>query len=183
MRNVLITGTSTGIGRATAVVLASRGWQVFATMRNLQKRSLLEQALGKAGVRNGVEIEQLDLASSRTIQAAVVSILARTDNKLDAVVHNAGVAAAGALEDIPEAELRRVMETNFFGVLELTRALLPTFRAQRSGRIVIVSSEAAFMGQPTNAIYCASKWALEGWAESIAFELEPFGIDIKCLSW
>ena len=67
MRNVLITGTSTGIGRATAVVLASRGWRVFATMRNLQKRTLLEQALGKAGVRNGVEIEQLDLASSRTI--------------------------------------------------------------------------------------------------------------------
>ena len=93
-------------------------------------------------------------------------------------MHNAGVAAAGALEDIPEAELRRVMETNFFGVLELTRALLPTFSAHRSGRIVIVSSEAAFMGQPTNAIYCASKWALEGWAESIAFELEPFGIDI-----
>lgn len=178
MRNVLITGTSTGIGRATAVVLASRGWRVFATMRNLQKRSLLEQALGKAGVRNGVEIEQLDLASPRTIQAAVASILSRTENKLDAVVHNAGVSAAGALEDIPEAELRRVMETNFFGVLELTRALLPTFRAQRSGRIVIVSSEAAFMGQPTNAIYCASKWALEGWAESIAFELEPFGIDI-----
>jgi NAD(P)-dependent dehydrogenase (short-subunit alcohol dehydrogenase family) len=147
-------------------------------MRNLQKRSLLEQALGKAGVRNGVEIEQLDLASPRTIQAAVASILSRTENKLDAVVHNAGVSAAGALEDIPEAELRRVMETNFFGVLELTRALLPIFRAQRSGRIVIVSSEAAFMGQPTNAIYCASKWALEGWAESIAFELEPFGIDI-----
>ena len=142
MRNVLITGTSTGIGRATAVVLASRSWRVFATMRNLQKRSLLEQALGKAGVRNGVEIEQLDLASPRTIQAAVASILSRTENKLDAVVHNAGVAAAGALEDIPEAELRRVMETNFFGVLELTRALLPTFRAQRSGRIVIVSSEA-----------------------------------------
>jgi short-subunit dehydrogenase len=67
------------------------------------------------------------------------------------------VAAAGALEDVPESELRRVMETNFFGVLELTRTLLPTFRAQRRGRIVIVSSEAAFMGQPTNSIYCASK--------------------------
>jgi NAD(P)-dependent dehydrogenase (short-subunit alcohol dehydrogenase family) len=99
-------------------------------------------------------------------------------NKLDAVIHNAGVAAAGALEDLPESELRRVMETNFFGVLELTRALLPTFRAQRRGRIVIVSSEAAFMGQPTNSIYCASKWAVEGWAEAIAYELEPFEIDI-----
>ena len=109
---------------------------------------------------------------------AVASILSQTGNKLDAVVHNAGVAAVGALEDVPESELRRVMETNFFGVLELTRALLPTFRAQRRGRIVIVSSEAAFMGQPTNSIYCASKWAVEGWAEAVAYELEPFGIDI-----
>ena len=70
------------------------------------------------------------------------------------------------MEDVPESELRRVMETNFFGVLGLTRALLPTFRAQRRGRIVIVSSEAAFMGQPTNSIYCASKWAVEGCAEA-----------------
>ena len=126
----------------------------------------------------GVEIEQLDVASGASIGAATETILSRTGNKLDAVVHNAGVAAAGALEDVPEAELRRVMDTNFFGVLALTRALLPTFRKQRSGRIVVVTSEAAFMGQPTNSIYSASKWALEGWAEFIAYELEPFGIDV-----
>jgi NAD(P)-dependent dehydrogenase (short-subunit alcohol dehydrogenase family) len=178
MRSVLITGTSTGIGLATAVVLASRGWRVFATMRNLEKRSLLDQALKAADVQNGVELEQLEVTSEVSIQSAVESILARTGNKLDAVVHNAGVAAAGALEDVPEAELRRVMETNFFGVLRLTRALLPTFRAQRRGRIAIVSSEAAFMGQPANAIYCASKWAIEGWAEATAYELESFGIDV-----
>jgi NAD(P)-dependent dehydrogenase (short-subunit alcohol dehydrogenase family) len=117
MRSVLITGTSTGIGQATAVVLASRGWRVFATMRNLAKRKLLEQALEEAGVQNGVEIEQLDVASGTSIQAATASILSRTGNKLDAVVHNAGVGVAGALEDVPESELRRVMETNFFGVL------------------------------------------------------------------
>ena len=178
MRSVLITGTSTGIGQATAVVLASRGWRVFATMRNLAKRGLLEQALKEAGVQNGVEVEELDVTSVASIEAAAASILSRTGNKLDAVVQNAGVAAAGALEDVPESELRRVMETNFFGVLGLTRALLPTFRAQGRGRIVIVSSEAAFIGQPTNAIYCASKWALEGWAEAVAYELEPFGIDV-----
>ena len=178
MRSVLITGTSTGIGQATAVTLAARGWRVFATMRNLKKRGLLEQALKEAGVRDGVEIEQLDVTDAASIGTAVASMLSQTGNKLDAVVHNAGVAAAGALEDVPESELRRVMETNFFGVLELTRALLPTFRAQRRGRIVIVSSEAAFMGQPTNSIYCASKWAVEGWAEAIAYELEPFGIDV-----
>ena len=178
MRSVLITGTSTGIGQATAVTLAARGWRVFATMRNLKKRDLLEQALKEAGVRDGVEVEQLDVTDAASIGTAVASMLSQTGNTLDAVVHNAGVAAAGALEDVPESELRRVMETNFFGVLELTRALLPTFRAQRRGRIVIVSSEAAFMGQPTNSIYCASKWAVEGWAEAIAYELEPFGIDV-----
>ena len=181
MRSVLITGTSTGIGQATAVVLASRGWRVFATMRNLEKRSLLEQALKEARVQNGVEIEQLDVLSQASIQAAAGSILSRTGNELDAVVHNAGVAAAGALEDVPEAELRRVMDTNFFGVLGLTRALLPGFRSQGHGRIVIVSSEAAFLGQPANAIYCASKWAIEGWAESIVFELEPFGIEVSLI--
>ena len=178
VKSVLITGTSTGIGLATAVAMAARGWRVFATMRDPQKRGRLELALKDAGVRQGVEIEQLDVANGTSIGAAIETILSRTTNKLDAVVHNAGVAAAGALEDVPEAELRRVMDTNFFGVLALTRALLPTFREQRSGRIVVVTSEAAFMGQPTNSIYSASKWALEGWAESIAYELEPFGIDV-----
>jgi NAD(P)-dependent dehydrogenase (short-subunit alcohol dehydrogenase family) len=178
MRSVLITGTSSGIGQATAVVLAKRGWRVFATMRDPSKRDRLDQTLKDAGVQKGVEIAQLDVTSGTSIRAATETILSRTGNKLDAVVHNAGVATAGALEDVPEAELRRVMETNFFGVLALTRALLPTFRGQGRGRIVVVTSEAAFMGQPTNSIYCASKWALEGWAESIAYELEPFGIDV-----
>ena len=94
------------------------------------------------------------------------------------MVHNAGIAVAGVLEDLPDAEIRRVMETNFFGVLALTRALLPTFRAQRHGRIVLVSSQAALAGQPGNSMYCASKWALEGWAESLAYEVDPFGIDV-----
>jgi NAD(P)-dependent dehydrogenase (short-subunit alcohol dehydrogenase family) len=178
MRSVLITGTSTGIGQATAVVLASRGWRVFATMRNLAKTGSLKQPLKEAGLPSSVELEQLDVTNEASIQAAVKSILARTGNKLDAVVHNAGVATAGAFEDVPESELRRVMETNFFGVLGLTRALLPTFRSQGNGRIVLVSSEAAFMGQPTNSIYCASKWAIEGWAEAIAYELEAFGIEV-----
>ena len=115
MRSVLITGTSSGIGLTTVVALATRGWRVFATMRDLNKRGLLDQALRDAGSRNGVEIEQLDVANGTSIKTTTETILSRTGNKLDAVVHNAGVAAAGALEDVPEAELRRVMETNFFG--------------------------------------------------------------------
>jgi len=178
MRTVLITGTSTGFGLASTVELARRGWRVFATMRNPDKRGPLEEALNKAGVRERVEIGQLDVTDASSLHAAVERTLADTGGRLDAVVHNAGVAAGGAFEDLPESELRRVMETNFFGILELTRALLPTFRQQRSGRILIVSSESAFVGQPANSIYCASKWAIEGWAESLAYEVSPFGIDV-----
>ncbi len=140
-RSVLITGTSSGFGLVTAVELAKRGWQVFATMRNLEKRGPLDQALKSASVDGAVDFGQLDVTSSQSISAAVARTLAKTGGRLDAVVHNAGVAAGGAFEDLPDSELRRVMETNFFGVLELTRVLLPTFRNQRSGRIVVVSSE------------------------------------------
>jgi NAD(P)-dependent dehydrogenase (short-subunit alcohol dehydrogenase family) len=147
-------------------------------MRNLDRRNLLDRALERAGVKNRVEVEQLDVTSKTSIQEAAAAILSQTGNKLDAVVHNAGVAAAGAFEDTPESELRRVMETNFFGVLELTRVLLPTLRAQGRGRIVLVSSEVAFSGHPAQSIYGASKWALEGWAEAIAYELEQFRIDV-----
>jgi NAD(P)-dependent dehydrogenase (short-subunit alcohol dehydrogenase family) len=178
MPKVLITGTSTGIGRVAAEVLAAKGWRVFATMRNLEKKGPLERALKDAGVDQQVTIEQLDVNDPASIETATASILAQTGNTLDAVVHNAGVAIAGAHEDLPDAEIRRVMETNFFGVLALTRALLPTFRTHKSGRIVLVSSQSAFAGQPANSIYCASKWALEGWAESIAYELDGFGIDV-----
>jgi NAD(P)-dependent dehydrogenase (short-subunit alcohol dehydrogenase family) len=177
MPTVLITGTSTGIGHVTTEVLAARGWRVFATMRDLTREDSLEGALENASLRDRVTICQLDMSDADSIHGAVASILAQTE-VIDAVVHNAGVAVAGALEDMPQSEIRRVMETNFFGVLELTRALLPTFRAQKHGRIVIVSSQAGFAGQPANSIYCASKWALEGWAESIAYELDAFGIHV-----
>jgi len=178
MRTVLITGTSSGFGLVTAAELAKRGWRVFATMRNLAKKGPLEAALEKAGVGLSVEIGPLDVTDPASVAACVSRTLEATGGKLDAVVHNAGVASGGAFEDIPDADLRRVMETNFWGVLELTRALLPTFRKQRSGRIVIVSSESAFAGQPANSIYCASKWAIEGWAESLAFEVSQFGVDV-----
>ena len=178
MRTVLITGTSTGIGQVTALLLASKGWHVFATMRNLEKRAALETMLSERRLSGRVTFVTLDVNDPASIQKAVADVLAKTGGTLDAVVHNAGVAIAGAHEDLPDAEIRRVMETNFFGVLGLTRALLPTFRAQKRGRIVCISSQSAFAGQPTNSIYCASKWALEGWAESIAYELDPFGIDV-----
>lgn len=178
MKNVLVTGTSSGIGLDTVVVLAKQGWQVFATMRNLSKSAALETALTDAGVRDRVVIEQLDVSDAASIATAVRIVLGKSGGSLDAVVHNAGIAVGGAFEDIPDADSRQVMETNFFGVLALTRALMPMFREKRSGRVLIVSSDAAFLGQPGNAIYCASKWAVEGWAEAAAHELGLFGIEL-----
>ncbi len=178
MPTVLITGTSTGFGRVATELLAARGWRVFATMRDLARKEPLERALKDAGLSERVIFVQLDVTDPSSIEAAVKTVLAETGNTLDAVMHNAGIAVAGVLEDLSDADARRVMETNFFGPLNLTRALLPTFRAQRRGRIVFLSSQAAFAGQPGNSMYCASKWALEGWAESLAYEVDPFGIDV-----
>jgi NAD(P)-dependent dehydrogenase (short-subunit alcohol dehydrogenase family) len=177
MPTVLVTGTSSGFGLATTVELAKGGWNVIATMRNLEKRSELDRAITAASVGNLVRVEQLDVTDPRSIEKAV-SLLDLRNKPLDAVVHNAGVAVGGAFEDLDDAHIRQVMEVNYFGVLALTRQLLPAFRAQRHGRIVIISSEAAFAGQPGNSPYSASKWAIEGWAESVAYEFEPFGIDI-----
>jgi NAD(P)-dependent dehydrogenase (short-subunit alcohol dehydrogenase family) len=178
MPTVLITGTSTGFGRVATELLAARGWRVFATMRDPARKEPLERALKDAGLSERVSFVQLDVTDLASIEAAVKSVLAQTGNALDAVVHNAGIAVAAVLEDLSDADIRRVMDTNFFGVLKLTRALLPIFRAQRRGRIVLVSSQSALAGQPGNSMYCASKWALEGWAESLAYEVDPYGIDV-----
>ena len=178
MGSVLITGTSSGFGLASSIELAQRGWQVLATMRDLAKRANLEQAAAASGVTARVAIARLDVVDPSSIATDVPLLLAQAGGRLDAVVHNAGVAVGGAFEDLPESEVRRVMETNFFGVLALTRALLPTFRAQRRGRIVVVSSNSAYAGEPANSIYVASKWAVEGWAESLAYEVAPFGIAV-----
>jgi NAD(P)-dependent dehydrogenase (short-subunit alcohol dehydrogenase family) len=156
-----------------------RGWRVFATMRDLSRCSSLEQAVTRSGVDARVEIYQLDVTDTCSITDTVQRVLALTEGRLDALVHNAGVAlGAAAFEDIPQQELRRIMETNFFGALELTRALLPTFRRQRHGRILVVSSSSGLAGEPFNSAYCASKFAIEGWAESLAYEVAPFGIEV-----
>jgi NAD(P)-dependent dehydrogenase (short-subunit alcohol dehydrogenase family) len=177
MRTVLITGTSSGFGLVTTVELAKRGWNVVATMRDLAKRGELDRELAAAGLSKNVRIEQLDVTDPQSIDRAIAS-LELPNRPLDAVVHNAGVAVGGAFEDLDDAHIRRVMEVNYFGVLALTKRLLPMFRAQRHGRIVIISSEAAFAGQPANSPYSASKWALEGWAEAIAYEVAHFNIGI-----
>lgn len=177
MPTVLVTGANSGIGLATSVELAKRGWDVVATMRDREKRGALEQALRTARVAGHVRIERLDVTDEASIDAAI-GTLDLAHRSLDAVVNNAGIAIGGAFEDLTDAQIRRVIEVNFFGVLAVTRRLLPKFRAQRRGRILIVSSEAAFIGNPTISPYTASKWAVEGWAESLAHEVEPFNVQV-----
>jgi NAD(P)-dependent dehydrogenase (short-subunit alcohol dehydrogenase family) len=122
MGTVLITGTSSGFGLLATVELARRGWRVFATMRDLGRKGPLLAALDAAGVRNEVEVSRLDVTQPASVREAVTAMLFATGGRLDAVVHNAGVAAGGAFEDLPDEYVRRVLETNFFGVLDLTRA-------------------------------------------------------------
>jgi NAD(P)-dependent dehydrogenase (short-subunit alcohol dehydrogenase family) len=177
MPRVLITGTSSGIGSATAIALAKGGWSVVATMRDPTRRDELDKAALAAGVCHDIIVSELDVSNPQSIDRAIAA-LDLPSKGLDAVVHNAGVAAGGAFEDLDDANIRRIMEVNFFGPLALTRRLLPTFRSQRRGRIVVISSESAFTGQPANSPYCASKWAIEGWAEALTFEVSHFGIDV-----
>jgi NAD(P)-dependent dehydrogenase (short-subunit alcohol dehydrogenase family) len=177
MRSVLVTGCSSGFGLETAVALARRGWQVFATMRNLDKRGRLDDALAKAALGDRVTVLQLDVTEGDSIKRAVEA----TDGVLDAVVNNAGVAGGGFFEDLPEDEWRRVFETNVFGVMAVTKAVLPLMRERRRGRIIVVSSDSAFYGSPSASIYTASKWAIEGWAESVDYEVRPFGIRLVCV--
>lgn len=177
-KTVLITGTSSGFGLAAAVELARRGWRVSATMRDLSRCVGLETALAEAGVADTVRIDQLDLTDAASLNDRAARIIGHLGGRLDAVVHNAGIAVESAFEDLSDADARRIMETNFFGVLGLTRAILPVMRGQRQGRIVVVSSDSAFAGEPANSVYVGSKWAIEGWAESVAFEIAQFNLDI-----
>ena len=174
-RAVLVTGSSGGFGLETAVLLAARGWRVFATMRDPARRTALHERLVRAGAR--AEVLTLDVTDGATVERAVGRALELAGG-LDAVVSNAGVGDAGFFEDMPDADARRVMETNFFGTLALARAVLPSMRERGHGRIVAVSSVGAFAASPGLSVYGASKWALEGWAEALAIEVAPFGIDV-----
>lgn len=176
MKSVLITGCSSGFGLRTAVGLAKSGWRVIATMRDLGRRERLDEAARTAGVT--LEVLALDVCSTSSVESAVTQTLALTGGTLEALVHNAGIGDGGYFEDMSDETTRRIMETNFFGVLNLTRAVLPIMRTARNGRIVVISSISAFMATPAFSVYGASKWAVEGWAESLSCEVAPFGIQV-----
>ena len=173
----VITGSSSGFGLLTAVELAQRGYRVVATMRNLDRRSKLDEAAQAAGAGDRIDVRSLDVSRTDSVQA-VIDVIVRDYGRIDVVVNNAGFAMAGFAEDIALPELREQFETNFFGHVAVTRAVLPTMRAQRTGHIIMVSSISGRTAQPTISSYAASKFALEGWSESLRIELRSLGIRV-----
>jgi len=174
-RIALITGSSSGFGLLTSVELAKAGFRVVATMRDLGRRGALDQAAATAGVK--LDVRQLDVTSIDTIPGLVGQVV-RDFGRLDVLVNNAGFAVAGFAEDIRLEELRLQFETNFLGAVAMTKAVLPTMRQQRSGHIIQVSSISGLCGAATVSSYSASKHALEGWSESLRFEVNALGIKV-----
>ena len=161
---ILVTGASTGIGRACADHLQARGHRVYGGARRACPGASFESV-------------SLDVDSEESVERAVGEILGR-EGRLDAVVNNAGFGLAGAIEDTSVAEAKAQMETNFFGVLRVCRAVLPAMRAQRSGRIVNMSSLGGIFGMPYSGLYSASKFALEGMSEALRLETKPYGVHV-----
>jgi NAD(P)-dependent dehydrogenase (short-subunit alcohol dehydrogenase family) len=176
-RTALITGASSGFGLLTTVTLARRGWRVLATMRDLGRREKLVAAAQAAGVLDRIEFHALDVTDPAQIAELAAEVAARQP-RLDALVNNAGFAMAGFADDVTDAELRKQFETNFFGAAAVTRAFLPQLRRQGSGHIVMVSSVSGRLGFPGVSSYSASKFALEGWTETLRFEMKPLGIQV-----
>ena len=179
---IIVTGCSSGFGLDITVELARRGRRVAATMRDLARRGPLDAALAEAGVADRVEVLRMDVTDPASIDEAFAQAdrwveLAGDVGRIVGLVNNAGVVSVGPFEELPPAEAGRVIETNLLGTLAVTHAALPRMRPH-GGRIVCVSSSSGFGGLPTWSAYAASKWGVEGFAESLAFEVGPHGIDV-----
>lgn len=172
-RTVLITGCSSGIGRAAAVGLKKRNWRVFATARKKEDVKELKK-LGFAG-------HLLDVLDSNSIKETVDWLLGKTGGNLEALVNNAGYGQSGAVEDLSREILRKQFEVNLFGLQELTNRLIPVFRRQRRGRIVNISSVAGRISLPYSGAYSASKYALEALSDALRNEVRSSGIWVSVI--
>ncbi len=173
----VMTGSSSGFGMLASIELAKAGFHVVATMRDLKRRERLDQAAAAAGVAAKIDVRVLDVTQF-DVMPAFVDTVVRHHGRLDVLVNNAGFAVAGFAEDIHLDELRLQFETNFFGAVAMTKAVLPVMRKQHSGHIIQVSSISGLHGAVTVSSYAASKHALEGWSESLRMELNPLGIKV-----
>lgn len=170
-KTILITGASSGIGKATAALFQEKGWNVVATMRTPEK----DQDLAK---RDNVLVTRLDVTDTASIAAAVDAGIGRF-GRIDVLVNNAGYGAYGPLEAFSMDKIRRQFDTNVIGLLEVTKALLPHFRANGDGMIVNISSIGGKMAFPLGTLYHGTKFAVEGLSEALSFEMEEIGVTVK----
>ncbi len=162
---VLITGASSGIGRATAEFLYQKGYKVYGTCRTPEKKNQSFTSIA------------LDLNKIETIEKAIETVIDR-EGRIDVLINNAGTGITGSIEDTPTIEMRKAFDTNFFGTIDVIKSVLPQMRKQRSGLIINLTSIAGYMGLPFRGVYSSSKSALERVTESIRMEVKKFGITI-----
>jgi NAD(P)-dependent dehydrogenase (short-subunit alcohol dehydrogenase family) len=172
LKAIFITGSSSGLGRATAKLFASKGWKVIASMRDPKK----ENELGNI---SGVTLMALDVTDPHEIEGVAKEVV--TSGGVDIVFNNAGYGLAGALESLTDDQILRMVSTNMLGAIRTTKAFIPHFREKRAGLFINTTSLGGLVSFPFNSIYHATKWAIEGWSESMAFELNQFGIGIKTI--
>jgi len=172
----LITGASTGVGLYTALRFAGAGYRTIATMRDTRKKTALLAMAKAAGVK--VIVRKLDVAHPASIRKAIAGVIASFGG-VDVLVNNAGAGFLGSVEQTSDEDLRRVMEVNFFGVWNATKAVLPHMRERGSGRIISVTSIGGLIGQPFNEAYCAAKFAVEGMMEGLAPLARKIGVHVS----
>src|SRR6516225_5501595 len=171
-KSIFITGASSGLGRATAKLFASKDWKVIATMRSPDTEKELTQI-------PNVTLMALDVTNSEQIKSVAEKVISM--GSLDVVFNNAGYGIAGPLEALTDEQILRVVETNMLGAIRTTKAFIPLFRQKIAGLFINTTSIGGLMTVPFNSLYHATKWALEGWSESMAFELNQFCIGIKTI--
>jgi len=179
----LVTGSSSGFGELIAHTLARRGHQVYASMRDVAGRNAgPAQAMERLARDKGLQLSalELDVTNEASIKAAVATVLAQAA-RIDIVVNNAGISAAGPIEAFSLQQVRDIFDVNAFGPLRVNKAVLPAMRAQRSGLIIHISSTLGRVLPGAGGLYPATKWALEGLAESLSYQVTPFGIDVVIL--
>lgn len=174
----IITGSSSGIGLDASVTLARNGFLTFATMRNLDKSSIVRAAAEKEKLP--IKVQQLDVTDDQSVSNAIQTIISEA-GRIDVLVNNAGYGLIGAFEDLSIDEIKNQYETNLFGLIRVTQAVLPIMRRQKSGTIVNVSSGAGLFGYPGGSAYVSTKFAVEGISESISYELGQFGIKVALI--
>jgi NAD(P)-dependent dehydrogenase (short-subunit alcohol dehydrogenase family) len=174
-KTVLITGATDGLGKASAILFAERGYRVFAGGRSAEKRAQLDSLARETNLR--LETLAMDVCDDESVQSAVSHVLSKA-GAIDVLFNNAGVNYSAAVEDLRLSDWRRQFETNFFGVLRVTQAVAPHMRERQRGRIVMMSSVSGFVTAPTQGAYSSSKFALEAMSNALRLELYPFGVEV-----